>query len=87
MGVSFSLAALASLATYITHGTARIDRGSFVTVAAHARCHGSSPNRLSDRSTWFNELRPPKKNPSEEGFERVATWDARADFRQFAAKQ
>ena len=32
--------------------------------------------------------RPPeKRNPSEEGSEWVAAWDARADFPQFATKQ
>jgi hypothetical protein len=36
----------------------------------------------------LNHPRPLEKtNPSEEGFEQGNTWDARADFRQFAAKQ
>ena len=31
--------------------------------------------------------RPKKRNPSEEGLEWVAAWDARAGFPQFATKQ
>jgi hypothetical protein len=72
------------LITCDTRGTTIIDRGSFVTVAAYASREVRAP---VGSPTGFNDLRRLKKNPSEEGFEGVTTWDARADFRQFAAKQ